>query len=310
MERDMYTTRELQDEIIRLKKENDVCILAHAYVSHDIWEVADYVGDSYGLSRQAREAPQKTVLMCGVRFMAETVKLLSKEKRVLLSSPDAGCPMAEQMSAEELSRVKEQYRDYTVVAYINTTAELKTICDVCVTSSSAVTIVKNISNPNILFIPDCNLGRWVAEQVPEKNLKLLYGGCPVHMGISVSDVEAARRARPDALLLVHPECLPEVTALADYSGSTTGIMDCAKKSSKKEFIIGTENSIVQHLQLACPDKRFYPLSKDCICHNMRLTTIGDVYDCVRGAGGEEIVLSDDVLSRGRRCIDAMLELGG
>ena len=305
----MLTTRELQDEIIRLKKEKDICILAHAYQSHDIWEVADYVGDSYGLSVQAAKAAQSTVLMCGVRFMAETVKILSPQKRVLLSNSNAGCPMAEQMDVELISGVKKMYPDYTVVAYINTTSELKTICDVCVTSSSAVQIVKNIENKNILFIPDCNLGKWVADQVPEKNIKLLQGGCPTHVRMSKRDVEKARKAHPDALLLVHPECLPEVYELADYRGSTTGIMDYAKKSDAKEFIIGTENSIVQHLQFACPDKQFYPLSRDCVCHNMKLTTLGDVYQCVKGTGGEEIKLDEEVRIKAKRCIDTMLELG-
>ena len=305
----MLTTRELQDEIIRLKKEKDICILAHAYQSHDIWELADYVGDSYGLSVQAAKAAQSTVLMCGVRFMAETVKILSPQKRVLLSNSNAGCPMAEQMDVELISGVKKMYPDYTVVAYINTTSELKTICDVCVTSSSAVQIVKNIENKNILFIPDCNLGKWVADQVPEKNIKLLQGGCPTHVRMSKRDVEKARKAHPDALLLVHPECLPEVSGLADYRGSTTGIMDYAKKSDAKEFIIGTENSIVQHLQFACPDKQFYPLSRDCVCHNMKLTTLGDVYQCVKGTGGEEIKLDEEVRIKAKRCIDTMLELG-
>ena len=305
----MLTTRELQDEIIRLKKEKDICILAHAYQSHDIWEVADYVGDSYGLSVQAAKAAQSTVLMCGVRFMAETVKILSPQKRVLLSNSNAGCPMAEQMDVELISGVKKMYPDYTVVAYINTTSELKTICDVCVTSSSAVQIVKNIENKNILFIPDCNLGKWVADQVPEKNIKLLQGGCPTHVRMSKRDVEKARKAHPDALLLVHPECLPEVSGLADYRGSTTGIMDYAKKSDAKEFIIGTENSIVQHLQFACPDKQFYPLSRDCVCHNMKLTTLGDVYQFVKGTGGEEIKLDEEVRIKAKRCIDTMLELG-
>lgn len=305
----MLTTRELQDEIIRLKKEKDICILAHAYQSHDIWEVADYVGDSYGLSVQAAKAAQSTVLMCGVRFMAETVKILSPQKRVLLSNSNAGCPMAEQMDVELISGVKKMYPDYTVVAYINTTSELKTICDVCVTSSSAVQIVKNIENKNILFIPDCNLGKWVANQVPEKNIKLLQGGCPTHVRMSKRDVEKARKAHPDALLLVHPECLPEVSELADYRGSTTGIMDYAKKSDAKEFIIGTENSIVQHLQFVCPDKQFYPLSRDCVCHNMKLTTLGDVYQCVKGTGGEEIKLDEEVCIKAKRCIDTMLELG-
>ena len=258
----MLTVREMQDEILRLKKENDVCILAHAYQTQDILEVADYTGDSYGLSLQAAKAPQKTVLMCGVRFMAETVKILSPEKKVLLSNPNAGCPMAEQMDVELISAMKEQYPDYTVAAYINPTSELKTICDECVTSSSAVQIIRKVPNDKILFIPDCNLGAWVAEQIPEKEIKLLQGGCPTHARMTANDVKKAKALHPDALFLVHPECLSSVSKLADYIGSTTGIMDFARKSDAKEFIIGTENSIVEHLQFECPDKRFYPLSKD------------------------------------------------
>jgi len=168
--------REVQDEIIRLKKEKDICILAHSYQAREILEIADFTGDSYALSKMAKTAPNKTVLMCGVRFMAETVKMLSPEKTVILSNSIAACPMAEQFDKEIISQMKEMYPDYTVVAYINTTAELKTVCDVCVTSSSAVQIVKQIDNKNILFIPDCNLGAFVAKSLPEKNIKLLQGG--------------------------------------------------------------------------------------------------------------------------------------
>lgn len=306
----MLTTRELQDEILRLKKENDICILAHAYQNHEILEIADYTGDSYGLSVQASKAKNKTVLMCGVRFMAETVKILSPEKKVLLSNSGAGCPMAEQLDIELLDSLKEQNPDYTVVAYINTTSELKTHCDVCVTSSSAVKIVKNIDNPNILFIPDCNLGAWVAEQIPEKNFKFVHGGCPTHLRMSLNDVKRAKALHPNAKLLVHPECLPEVTKSADYAGSTTGIMDYAKKSSDTEFIIGTENSILQHLQYECPDKKFYALSKDCVCHNMKLTTLMDVYQCVKGIGGEEIELDEEIRTKALASIHKMIELGG
>lgn len=306
----MKSTRELQDEILRLKKENDVCILAHAYQNHEILEVADYTGDSYGLSVQAASASNKTILMCGVRFMAETVKILSPDKKVLLSNADAGCPMAEQLDLELLRGLKAQYPDYTVVAYINTTSELKTLCDVCVTSSSAVQIVKNIENPNILFIPDCNLGAWVKEQVPEKNFKFVQGGCPTHLRMTAKDVKKAKAAHPNAKFLVHPECLSEVVQLADYAGSTTGIMKYAKDSTDKEFIIGTENSILQHLQYECPDKQFYPLSKDCVCHNMKLTTLMDVYRCVAGIGGEEITLSEEVHQGALSCINKMIELGG
>lgn len=305
----MYTTKEMQDRILQLKKENDVCILAHAYQCHDIWEVADYVGDSYGLSVQASKSDCKNVLMCGVRFMAETVKILSPEKRVLLSNSEADCPMANQMDADMILQLKEQNPGYAVAAYVNTTSELKTVCDVCVTSSSAVKIIKNMDAQDILFIPDCNLGEWVARQVPEKNIKLVHGGCPTHVRVSERDVNKAKALHPNALLLVHPECLPEVSQKADYVGSTTGIMDYAKNSDQKEFIIGTENSIVQHLQFMCPDKRFYPLSKDCVCHNMKMTTLGDVLNCVEGIGGEEITLSDEVMTKARACLDTMIKLG-
>lgn len=304
----MMTTRELQDEILRLKKEKDICILAHAYQGQEILEVADYTGDSYGLSQQAAAAPQKNVLMCGVRFMAETVKILSPEKKVYLSNSEAGCPMAEQLDVKMLSALKEANPEYTVVVYINTTSELKTICDVCVTSSSAVKIMKNINNDKILFIPDCNLGAWVEKQVPGKTFKFVHGGCPTHLRMSVRDVKKAKALHPGAQLLVHPECLPEVSQMADYIGSTTGIMKFAKESPEKEFIIGTENSIVQHLQFECPDKNFYPLSKDCVCHNMKLTTLMDVYNCIRGQGGEEIILDEEVRVKAKKCIDNMLML--
>ena len=304
----MMTTRELQDEILRLKKEKDICILAHAYQGQEILEVADYTGDSYGLSQQAAAAPQKNVLMFGVRFMAETVKILSPEKKVYLSNSEAGCPMAEQLDVEMLSALKEANPEYTVVVYINTTSELKTICDVCVTSSSAVKIMKNINNDKILFIPDCNLGAWVEKQVPGKTFKFVHGGCPTHLRMSVRDVKKAKALHPGAQLLVHPECLPEVSQMADYIGSTTGIMKFAKESPEKEFIIGTENSIVQHLQFECPDKNFYPLSKDCVCHNMKLTTLMDVYNCIRGQGGEEIILDEEVRVKAKKCIDNMLML--
>ena len=306
----MMSMRELQDEIIRLKKENDICILAHAYQNHEILEVADYTGDSYGLSVQAKKAPQKTILMCGVRFMAETVKILSPDKKVILSNSDAGCPMAEQIDVELLKALKEKHNDHTVVAYINTTSALKTLCDVCVTSSSAVTIVNNIENDKILFIPDCNLGAWVKEQVPEKDFTFVHGGCPTHLRMTVNDVNRARKLHPNARLLVHPECLPAVTKLADYAGSTTGIMAYAKNSDCDEFIIGTENSIVEHLQYECPDKKFYPLSKDCVCHNMKFTTLNDVYQCVKGIAGEEITLDEEVRVKALNSINNMLKLGG
>ncbi len=302
--------KDLQREILKLKKQKDACILAHSYMSEDVCEIADFVGDSYALSVRAKSVPQSTVLMCGVRFMAETVNMLSPQKKVFLVNPQAGCPMAEQFDKEIIAEVKKTYPDYAVVAYINTTTELKTIADVCVTSASAVKICRAISQKNILFIPDINLGTYVKGRVPEKNFKLLSGGCPTHAKIEKSDVIAAKKAHPAALLLVHPECRPEVTEAADFVGSTTGIMDFAIKSDKKEFIIGTENSIVEHLQFKCPEKNFYPLSKDLVCHNMKITTLPDVFNCLSGRGGEEIILDEETRLKAVKSIEKMIEYGG
>lgn len=303
------TVRRLQDEILRIKKEKNICILAHAYQRHDIWEVADYVGDSFGLSQKAAQANADTIIMCGVRFMAETVKILSPNKRVILANGSAGCPMADQTDVDLITQMKTDYPDYAVVAYINTTAELKTICDVCVTSSSAVKIISNISNDKILFIPDCNLGDWVAKQVGDKQLKLVMGGCPTHLRITKLDVERVRMQHPNAELLVHPECHPDIVKKADFVGSTTEIMSYAEQGNQREYIIGTENSIVEHLQFKCPDRNFYPLSKDCVCHNMQATTLTDVYRSVLGTGGKEIILPEDVIVDSKKCIDEMLRLG-
>lgn len=246
--------------------------------------------------------------------MAETAKMLSPDKRVFLANKLAGCPMAEQMDADIISQIKAAEPDRTVVAYINTTASLKTVCDVCVTSSSAVKIVKAIENDRILFIPDCNLGDYVKKNVPEKDIKLLQGGCPVHASVTVRDLEAAKAEHTEALVLVHPECVPAVTERADYAGSTSGIMNFAKQSANREFIIGTELSIAEHLQYECPDKKFYPLSKKILCPNMKLTTLPDVYSALKGIGGTgeafEILMDDQLIISARKCIDEMIRLGG
>lgn len=302
-------TQLIQERILRLKQEKNACILAHCYQTHDILEVADYVGDSFGLAQNASKTDCSTVIMCGVRFMAETVKILSPEKRVLLPKAEAGCPMAEQLDPEMLRQLQAAYPDYTTVAYINTTAELKTLCDVCVTSSSAVKIIRNMEAEKILFIPDCNLGDYISKQVPEKQFQLIHGGCPTHVRMTRDDVLRARAAHPNALLLVHPECRPQVTEMADFVGSTTEIMHYAENSDAQEFIIGTENSIVQHLGISHPEKLFYALSKDCVCHNMKVTTIADVLHCLEGTDGEEILLEESVRLRAKKSIDEMIRLG-
>lgn len=305
--------KDIQTEIIKLKKETNTAILAHSYQGREIIEIADFTGDSYKLSVDAKGVDADNILFCGVHFMAETAKMLSPDKRVFLANSLAGCPMAEQMEAEFIQRIKEQEPDRAVVAYINTTASLKAVCDVCVTSSSALKIVRAMDAEKILFIPDCNLGDYVKRNVPEKDIKLLQGGCPVHASVTVSDLENAKKLHPNALVLVHPECIPAVTQQADYAGSTSGIMNYAKKSDAKEFIIGTEISIVEHLQYECPEKEFYPLSKKIVCPNMKLTTLMDVYNSLKGINkGEafEIHMTDEQINSSRRCIDEMIRLGG
>ena len=298
-----YEMKNIQEEIIRLKKEKDICILAHSYQAREIIEIADFTGDSYKLSVDASKATSKNILFCGVHFMAETAKILSPDKRVFLSNISAGCPMAEQMTPEYIKSIKEKEPDRAVVAYINTTAALKSVCDVCVTSASAVKIVKAMEAEKILFVPDCNLGAFVKKSVPEKDIMLLNGGCPVHAAVDAEEVHTSRSLHPNALLLVHPECKPEVSNLADYIGSTSGIMNFAKSSDAKKFIIGTEISIAEHLQYECPDKKFYPLSKKITCADMKLTTLMDVYNCCKAidSGDEsdahEIIMTDEEIEQ-------------
>ena len=304
--------KDIQQEILKLKEEKDICILAHSYQAREIVEIADFTGDSYKLSVDASKVRNKNILFCGVHFMAETAKMLSPDKNVYLANPLAGCPMAEQMEPEMISEIKASEPDRKVVAYINTTAKLKAVCDVCVTSSSAVKIVKAMDAEKILFIPDCNLGAFVKKNVPEKDIKLLQGGCPVHAAVTPDEVKQAKALHPEALVLVHPECVPAVSEQADYVGSTAGIMNFAKKSDAKEFIIGTEMSIAEHLQYECPDKKFYILSKKILCPNMKLTTLMDVYNSCKGIGENgafEIKMTDEEIAASRVCIDEMLRLG-
>ncbi len=301
--------RDVQDEILRLKKEKDFCILAHSYMNGEICEIADFVGDSYAMSVKAKGVDNKNILVCGVRFMAETAKILSPDKRVYLSNSDAGCPMAEQFTKDYVLALKKRYPDYAVVAYVNTTAELKTVCDVCVTSSSALNIVKNMDNDKIIFIPDINLGSYIASNCPEKEIVLLRGGCPLHGSVTEDEVLEAKRKYPCAKILIHPECPPDVVKHADLAGSTKDIMDYAANSTDKEFVIGTENSVAQQLQMAMPDKKFHILSKNLICPDMKLTTLTDVLCCLKGEAGEEILLDENTITEAKRCIDNMLELG-
>ncbi|MBE6879441.1 MAG: quinolinate synthase NadA [Ruminococcaceae bacterium] len=299
---------DIQEKILKLKKEKNCCILAHSYVAKEITEVADFVGDSFQLSAAAKNVDKEMILFCGVHFMAETAKILSPDKKVVLAAPHAGCPMAEQFTPDEVVKFKNEHPDYAVVSYINTTAALKCVTDVCVTSASALNVVGNMEEENILFIPDINLGSYVKENFPQKNIVLWNGGCPVHGRMTSADAEKAKSLHPDALLLVHPECPPEVCEKADYIGSTGGIMKYVDEHNHDEYIIGTEISIAELLSYKYPDKKFYPMHKGLICPDMKETTLMDVYKALLGTGGLEIEMSDEYIKKASGCINRMLEL--
>lgn len=298
-------------ELIKIQKEKSgALILAHTYQPPEITDIADVTGDSYALAKAATEYGNKEVIVCGVRFMAETVKLLSPEKRVVLPAPDASCPMAEQISPERVKKFKKEHPDAAVVAYVNTSAALKAECDVCVTSSSAVKIVSAIENKDILFIPDKNLGAFVQKQLPEKNIILWDGFCPVHNSVSADDAKNAKEKYKSALLAVHPECLSEVLQYADYIGSTAGIIDFAVKA-QKPVIIGTEGGVYDTLILKHRDRTFYQLTPEkLICPDMKKTSLNDVYNALTGSSGEEIELDGELMKKARICLDNMLKYGG
>lgn len=301
--------REVQDSILKLKKEKNLAILAHSYQSTDILEIADFRGDSYQLSVIAQTLDCDTIIMCGVRFMAETLKMLSPEKKVILPVEVATCPMAEQISPQRVLEFKKQNPTYKVVAYINTTAELKAVCDVCVTSSSALKIVGNLDTNDILFIPDKNLGSYIKEQLPHKNIVLWDGCCPIHDSITVEECLEAKKRYPNAKVLMHPELPKEILAFADLVGSTSAIINYALEHDD-ECIIGTEKSIADYLSLVKPEGKFHPLSKNLMCPDMRITTITDVYKAMLGAGGEEIILDEQLRLDAKKPIDEMIRLGG
>ena len=301
---------EIIKKIVSEKEKRGIKILAHTYQIPDIIDLADVTGDSFKLAEAAKEIDCDKVIVCGVRFMAESVKILSPEKTVVLASPEATCPMAEQIAPERIRRFKEENPDVAVCAYINTTAALKEEADVCVTSSSAVKICKNIENDKILFIPDKNLGSFVAKALPEKEIILLDGCCPVHNQLTAEDVIAAKTAHPDALFAVHPEAPAEVVALADYVGATSGIIDFCLNKTEKEVIIGTECGVWEYLSLHYPERKFYQLAPEkLICKDMKYTDLNALLAAVIGEGGEEIEIAEENRMKAKKSIDEMLRLG-
>ncbi len=298
---------ELIGEILRLKKEKDALILAHYYQSLEIQKIADIFGDSFELSKKAKLAENRLVVFCGVRFMAESAKILNPDKKVLIPSMDAGCPMADMVTAEDVIALREKYPEAAVVCYVNSSASTKAVSDICCTSSNAIKVCRELPNKQIIFVPDKNLGAYVAGFVPEKEFILHSGYCPIHRHISPDAVTAAKTAHPNALFCVHPECEADVVALADFVGSTSQIIDYCIQSNAKEFIIGTEIGVVERLSYYYPEKQFYLLSPELVCANMKKTTLTDVLSVLRDETNE-IILTPDEIDAARASLERMVAI--
>ncbi len=299
--------KEILLKIEKLKKEKDAVILAHYYVNDEIQEIADYVGDSYYLSKIAVELPQKVIVFCGVTFMGESAKILSPEKTVIMPEALADCPMAHMADIDKIAEVRENYKDLAVVCYINSTAEIKKYVDVCVTSSNALKIVRALPQQNIYFVPDQNLGQYIANQIPEKHFIFNDGYCHVHDEIMIDELEDAKAAHPNAKVLVHPECTMTVIGAADYVGSTSGIIDYATASDADEFIIGTEIGIFYQLKKKNPDKKFYTINKNQICPNMKKITLAKVVYALEN-GINQMEVDDETRTKAVLALEKMLEL--
>ena len=297
----------MKNRINQLKKLKHAVILAHYYAPAEVQEIADHVGDSFYLAKIAKESTADVILLCGVSFMGESAKLLNPNKKVLVPDLNADCPMAHMVKPGIIEEMRRKYEDLAVVCYINSTAELKCMSDVCVTSSNAVKIVKALPNRNIFFIPDRNLGRYVAQQVPEKHVILNDGCCPVHAALTAEQVKAAKDKHPGALVLTHPECEEEVLAISDYIGSTAGIIEFAKRSEAQEFIVCTEDGVGYQLMCDNPEKRFYFPEPGICCADMKLNTLERVLSALERED-RVVELEDGTRTGALAPLDRMLEL--
>ena len=303
----------IKEKIKELKEKNDVVILAHYYVDGEVQEISDYVGDSFYLAKVATTVKQQTILFCGVSFMGESAKILNPQKKVIMADNTADCPMAHMVDIDRIREVRRQYDDVAVVCYVNSTAEIKAESDVCVTSSNAVTIVKKLPNRNIFFIPDNNLARFVAKQVPDKHFIFNDGFCHVHKSIHSEDVAKAKELHPEALVLAHPECTEDTLELADFIGSTSQIIDYATASSENVFIICTEMGVFFELMQKNPDKKFYSVGHRQFCPNMKKVRIEKVIEALENIDSdnyniEYVNLDEDLRKAAEKPLSRMLEL--
>ena len=297
----------LKENILQLKKEKNAIILAHLYEPDEIQEIADYVGDSYYLSKIARDCKEELIIFCGVKFMGESAKILSPHKKIILPATNAGCPMADMAEASDLKEMIEKYPNAFKVCYINSSYEVKALCDVSVTSSSALDILKNVPNKEILFLPDRNLGGYIAEFFPEKEFILWEGFCPTHERLTSEEVLKAKDEHPDVKVLAHPECNKPVRDLADYIGSTSGIINYATKCEDEEFIICTEEGILYELNKRNPHKEFH-FPERMICPNMKKTSLEKVSDALCGKI-DEVILDKEISEKALTSLENMHKLG-
>lgn len=300
------TMNNIVEKINELKKKKNAVILAHSYQNIEIDEVADFVGDSLYLSQKANETDADIIVFAGVYFMAQTAKILSPDKKVLLPRLESGCRMADMVDLKQVREFKAQHPNIPVVCYINSTAEVKSECDMCCTSSNAVKVVQSMNEKEILFLPDTYLGKWVEQKLGNIKVTTYPGFCPTHLQIKPQDILDAREKYPDALVLAHPECHHEVVKLADYVGSTTGIMKYAIESDAKTFIIATEKGVVDRLKRDYPEKEFILIKNSVICPNMKWHTLQDIYDAL-DKEQHEITVDEEIAKKAVACIDRMLE---
>lgn len=297
----------LAKEIEELKRERNAVLLAHYYVDDAVQEIADYVGDSYYLAKVALKESKDVICFAGVSFMGESAKILNPDRTVIMPDQLADCPMAHMVDLDKIQKVRDEYDDLAVVCYINSTAEIKSYSDVCVTSSNAMKIVKSLPQKNIFFIPDENLGRYIGSKLPEKNFIYNDGFCHVHTSITADNVKKAKEAHPDAEILVHPECTMDVVELADYVGSTSGIIDYATASDADKFIICTEMGVLYELKQKNPNKTFYSVGHRQFCPNMKRITLENVRDTLRDMKNQ-VELDETLRLDAKKALDKMLRI--
>ena len=302
----------LKEEILRLKEEKNAVILTHCYQNIEIDDVSDFVGDSLYLSRAAAKTNARIIVFAGVYFMAQSAKLLSPDKKVLLPNMNSGCLMSDMIDVNNLRKFKQKYPDIPVVCYVNSTAEVKAECDICCTSSNAVEIVKSLNKDKVLFVPDTYLGKWVETKLKDVEVITFNGFCPTHLRIRTNDIEEARKEYPNALILAHPECHTEISKLADFVGSTKDIMEYAKQSKEKQFVIATEEGVVDRLnrdsKLYNWDKEFILINPNIVCPNMKQNTLEDIYNVLLHETNE-ITISEEISKKAVISIERMLEVG-